>query len=54
MLARQTYASLKTEDIQIRAEIVNAHLAGLKNIEEADEKPKTDNAAPVTTGGTPP
>jgi outer membrane protein TolC len=48
MLARQTYASLKTEDIQIRAEIVNAHLTGLKNIAEADEK----SAAPAVTGGT--
>jgi len=37
MLARQTYASLKTEDIQIRAEIVNAHLIGLKNIEASEE-----------------
>jgi len=42
ILARQTYASLKNEDIQIRAEIVNAHLAGLRDIEEAAESPKSE------------
>jgi outer membrane protein TolC len=36
MLARQTYAGLKTEDIQIRQEIVSAHLAGLVNDEEPE------------------
>lgn len=46
MLARQTYASLKTEDIQIRAEIVNSHLAGLKDLEETDGAPKTKTSNP--------
>lgn len=44
MLARQTYASLKTEDIQIRAEIVNSHLAGLMEIENSEENPKADSS----------
>jgi outer membrane protein TolC len=42
MLARQTYASLKIEDIQIRAEIVNSHLAGLRDIEGSEENDKTE------------
>ena len=48
MLARQTYASLKTEDIQIRAEIVNAHLAGLQDIEVSEERSKADS--PILPG----
>ncbi len=53
MLARQTYASLKTEDIQIRAEIVNAHLAGLRDIEESSEG-STTNGSNDAEKNTPP
>ncbi len=42
MLAHQTYAAVKTEDIQIRAEIVNARLTGLVGDEEAPVGGKTD------------
>lgn len=45
MLARQTYASLKTEDIQIRAEIVNAHLTGLRDIVESSEEDSQTNTS---------
>jgi hypothetical protein len=46
MLARQTYASLKTEDIQIRQEIVNAHLAGLRELGNPDERPMPNTPSP--------
>ncbi|HTC19462.1 MAG TPA: hypothetical protein VK859_01345, partial [bacterium] len=42
MLAHQTYAAAKTEEIQIRAEIVNARLAGLVGDEEPEAGGKTD------------
>jgi outer membrane protein, heavy metal efflux system len=42
MLAHQTYAAAKTEEIQIRAEIVNARLAGLVGDEEPEMGGKTD------------
>jgi len=45
MLARQTYASLKTEDIQIRAEVVNSHLAGLRDLVETAGDPTPSPAA---------
>lgn len=45
ILARQTYAALKTEDIQIRQEIVNAHLTGLRDIEEPAESPSVDSSS---------
>jgi len=47
MLARQTYASLITEDIQIRAEIVNAHLAGLREFGNLDQIPTTNASSPA-------
>ena len=55
MLARQTYASLKTEDIQIRQEIVNAHLAGLRELGNSDEVSTTNesNLAPASSSPTP-
>jgi outer membrane protein TolC len=42
MLAHQTYAAAKTEEIQIRAEIVNSRLAGLVGDEEPEVGGKTD------------
>ncbi len=42
MLAHQTYAAAKEEDIQIRAEIVNARLTGLVGDEEPVWGGKTD------------
>jgi outer membrane protein TolC len=47
MLARQTYASLKTEDIQIRQEIVTAHLAGLRELGNPGEAPVTGASSPA-------
>lgn len=49
MLARQTYASLKTEDIQIRQEIVTAHLAGLRNLEESEKNEKSGSSSSSTS-----
>jgi hypothetical protein len=53
MLARQTYASLKTEDIQIRQEIVNAHLAGLRDQGNPDEGPMTGASSPAPANPAP-
>jgi len=51
MLARQTYAGLKTEDIQIRSEIVNAHLLCLGDVPEQDNgNPWADASKPPAMG----
>jgi outer membrane protein TolC len=55
MLARQTYASLKTEDIQIRSEIVNAHLLCLGDAPTQEELDKqmavTGSSGPASQEG---
>jgi outer membrane protein TolC len=52
MLAHQTYAAAKEEDIQIRAEIVNARLAGLVGDEEPKAGGKTDYSSNLPNNDT--